>query len=221
MPKGTPSKGYQLTKERQAILDILTEHGPIEDADGRATAVLASYTGHSNQNSLSAVLKPMEQVGLIEREVQGRRTFRIAAVSSKPSKSTVKTVRDTFETAEPAASAAPVSHGSTESGVDYELLAAIMLRKAVAALDAPSYQHEINELRSDLANAQMTLESLRAERDAMAEQLRITQHNLEVTKREAERTVRNTRAGTPIREQLDDQERKALDQLMRSLPTSR
>lgn len=214
MPKGTPVKGYQNTKERQRILNLLRHNGPVCDEDGRATEALRQLTGHKTTNALSAVLKPMEEVGLIRREINGRRCFLIEA---SPVRESTAPLSHEPAPAESAVSAMPATTGS----IDYELLAGIMLKKAVSALDAPSYQHEIRELQADLAHVAAELESLRAERTTLEEQLRIAKNNAEVLQKELSRSQRSARSGVAVREHLDEDERKALDQLMRSLPTTR
>jgi hypothetical protein len=55
--------------------------GEVTDAAGRATVVLAERIGHRRDPSglrvLTAALARAERAGLIERDVKGRRTFRI------------------------------------------------------------------------------------------------------------------------------------------------
>lgn len=82
MPKGHPSKGYNLTPGRIALLRILATEGPIDDQDGLLVGPLAARLGYGMTQTLSMVIKGLESVGLVKRDVAGRRTYRLAIVAS-------------------------------------------------------------------------------------------------------------------------------------------
>lgn len=67
---------FKITPHRAKILSILRQ-GDVEDPSGYASPILRKQTGHSTHNALAAVLLEMEKVGLVLRDMNGRRTYRI------------------------------------------------------------------------------------------------------------------------------------------------
>lgn len=68
---------FRITPHRARILSILRQ-GDIEDLSGYASPILREQTGHRSHNALAAVLLQMENAGLLLRDMNGRRTYRIA-----------------------------------------------------------------------------------------------------------------------------------------------
>src|SRR4051794_12642390 len=63
----------------QLILMTLATEGPVEDRFGLAGSELANRVGWEHgQGAFTAHVASMEQAGLIQREVRGRRTFRVS-----------------------------------------------------------------------------------------------------------------------------------------------
>jgi hypothetical protein len=71
MPKGQPDKGYALTPQREEVLHILATEGPIDDVNGLLVGRLAERLGYGVTQTLSMVIKRLESVGLIKRDVTG------------------------------------------------------------------------------------------------------------------------------------------------------
>lgn len=226
MPKGVPDKGFQLTRERQAILDILKQHGPIEDPNGRATAALQRYTGHEKQNSLSAVLKAMERVGLIKRHIEGRRTLRIELADSGVSE--IEEALAPPSTPTPIETVEEVETEESPGRVDLDALAAILIRRAAQSLDAPSHLAQIKELTADLYHAQTKLETTQSElklateqRDVLADQLTAANKTIAALNDQIQRAQRKTRSTTAVRDLVDGETKEQLERLMKQLPTTR
>src|SRR5487761_542754 len=65
---------------RGRIMSRLALAGEIKDASGMASAVLAAEVGYPGSSiAFAQLLSGMQRSGLIEREVRGKRTYRIAA----------------------------------------------------------------------------------------------------------------------------------------------
>ena len=65
---------------RQQVARYLTEHGPLEDSNGRATAKLREAVGYGgSEANFTQLISNMDRSGEVRREVRGKRTFRIAA----------------------------------------------------------------------------------------------------------------------------------------------
>lgn len=65
---------------RDRIMSRLAQAGPIHDESGMASAMLAREVGYPGSSvAFAQLLSGMERSGLIEREVRGKRTYRINA----------------------------------------------------------------------------------------------------------------------------------------------
>lgn len=68
---------------RNRIAAYLSNNGPIDDPDGRATALLKDAVGYSGTSlGFVQLISSMEKAGHISRDVRGKRTYRIASVSA-------------------------------------------------------------------------------------------------------------------------------------------
>ena len=75
----TSKEGLVLTPTRRAVITALAEHGPFTDRGGRATVQLARAVGYTGtQAALSGVLRHHVMSHAIDRDLKGKRTFRIA-----------------------------------------------------------------------------------------------------------------------------------------------
>jgi hypothetical protein len=64
---------------RNRIAAYLSNHGPVEDREGRATAILKDAVGYTGTSlGFVQLISSMEKAGHITREVRGKRTYRIA-----------------------------------------------------------------------------------------------------------------------------------------------
>ncbi len=68
---------------RDRVLSYLAD-GEISDPKGMASTVLAEAVGYPGSSAAFAqLLSGMERSGLIEREIRGKRTYRIAATAAE------------------------------------------------------------------------------------------------------------------------------------------
>jgi hypothetical protein len=78
---------------REAVLSCLAD-GEISDPAGMASTVLAEAVGYPGSSAAFAqLLSGMERAGLIEREIRGKRTYRIAASAGAPAPSAAGSAR--------------------------------------------------------------------------------------------------------------------------------
>lgn len=130
---------FELTPRRAVVLTaLLNEPGhEIQDSDGQATALLMVETGHRTTNALSGVLAQLEMAGLIERDVGGRRTYRIALTKKgvRAAQSLAAPYQGDTEEPEPTPAVA-TADAIVSSAVDLDLLAGVLLKKALLATQA-------------------------------------------------------------------------------------
>ena len=123
---------------RDRVRDYLVAAGPVEEASGQATAILRSAIDYGGSDvGFSQLLSAMEQRGEIERDIRGKRTYRIAAVSragagsgdgAREGRHAVGVSAQAGEAAlQRGAHAAP-------SDIDYEALAAALLTRVADVL---------------------------------------------------------------------------------------
>lgn len=203
------------TQHRKQIMDILAR-GPVEDPGGLAVQTLQAETGHDTTNALSKVLRQMEAHGLIRREVKGRRTFRIW----RP---------DVAETLAPAATAptAPYIEDEERPGeVDYEILAGVLLKTALRAMQADDHRAELTTLRRTLLTTEGRAHAAEGERDELRqrlaeaeEQARIATQNQQLLLAQLDKAKH--RRGVPVAELISEAERRELAKLAREVPSRR
>lgn len=208
-----------LSPKHEAIIEALRE-GPVEDERGSAVRkLLERAKTHNTTQALSSALKDLEEQGLIEREVNVRRTYRIALVNG----------------AEPAAEVAPFrvpaptvddsGVDSSEPSVDYQRLAEAVFTIAVRNLRDREELGDAKQWMQRALKAEARVESLRDERDdarrkaSSAEaQVAALEKNISTVMAQLDRAERQTRGGYKLREHLDEGSRAALESLMRSMP---
>lgn len=163
---------------RRRIVEYLTEHGPVRDASGRATALLKDAVGYEGSDTgFTQLVSAMAKSGNLTREVRGKRTYRVSLSPTAQSDSTEETAQDV----------------AGDGLMDYDELAAALLARVTRLLSAPSEASESaswarrrleqlesrnTELKREVARAKAELEAVVIERDALHSQLEAAQHNL-------------------------------------------
>ena len=72
---------------RNRIMSHLASAGDVRDEAGLASTVLAAEVGYPGSSiAFAQLLSGMERSGLIEREVRGKRTYRIRATAGAPAR---------------------------------------------------------------------------------------------------------------------------------------
>jgi hypothetical protein len=203
---------------REHIIAYLTEINELYDANGMASTQLAAEVGYPGSSvAFAQLLSGMERSGLIEREVRGKRTYRISlgpvhALGPFQASGTVG-VSGT--------AGVPGSAGIGAAGFDYDELARRLLVQVVRRLaatepeasppersDRAALQETVSGLEYELATAWTKHGKLAEENVRLREQLRATQRSLALA---AERVRR-----LPASSDLDSSEVVLLQRLLTS-----
>jgi hypothetical protein len=145
---------------RTRIRQHLAASGPIVDPSGYATGVLKDAIGYSGTPvAFIQLIAAMDRDGEIQREIRGKRTYRIEGVGVPPTPS----VGVVTPVTHPATTAVAVP-GQAPIQLDYKLLAQALVRELLASTAAAQ------ELAGATA-ATVESERLGAERDEYARRL--------------------------------------------------
>jgi len=225
---------------RERIIAYLAETGELFDANGMASTQLAAAVGYPGSSvAFAQLLSGMERSGLIEREVRGKRTYRIAlgpARAASPGGAARATGRTAPVGAMAGASAGPsAGAGGAAGGFDYDELARRLLVQVVRRLAAtdggasglkgsaaaagqptasdPSVlQETVSSLKYELATAWTKHGKLAEENVRLREQLQAAQRSLAM----AAEQVRRLPTGTD----LNSNEVMLLQRLLTSEPAA-
>jgi hypothetical protein len=167
---------------REHIIAHLAKVSELFDANGMASTQLAAAVGYPGSSvAFAQLLSGMERSGLIEREVRGKRTYRISLGAARD-----------FESGPDAEAGLDVSHGASEvqelNGFDYDELARRLLVQVVRRLAAaePGLEQEgpstlretVTGLEHELASAWTKHGKLAEENVRLREQLKAAQRSL-------------------------------------------
>jgi hypothetical protein len=166
-----------VSEYRQRIVDYLRTNGSVEDTSGRATSVLKNAVGYeAGDAGFSQLVSSMEKDGQLQREIRGKRTYRIWAASTDAS-----------------GIVPPPSTPSDTERLDYDELAAALLARTAQVLAASHEPAEsvgwarrrieqlegrIDELQKELLGAKAEARANAEERDELRGQLEAASHNL-------------------------------------------
>lgn len=165
-------------QNRQQVSQYLAKYGPFEDSSGRATAKLKEALGYAGTDAgFTQLIANMDRAGELTREIRGRRTYRISAVSGAPPSG----VDDAL-------------NGANGAEMDYERVASALLLQVVQTLNEGKRQPtndgswarrrierlegRIDDLERDLLQARAESRTANAERDEMQLLLEHSQANL-------------------------------------------
>jgi hypothetical protein len=210
---------------REHIISYLTEVSELFDANGMASTRLASAVGYPGSSvAFAQLLSGMERSGLIEREVRGKRTYRIRlgpVAMAGPAR-----VPGPFQGTVPRVAAGPPGLAAAggipaagTAGFDYDELARRLLVQVVRRLaaadpeagqptDPSELQQAVTGLEYELATAWTKHGKLAEENVRLREQLSAAQRSLALA---AER-VREV----PVSTGLDSSEVVLLQRLLTS-----
>jgi len=186
---------------RERIIAYLAETGELFDANGMASTQLAAAVGYPGSSvAFAQLLSGMERSGLIEREVRGKRTYRIGLGLARSG-----AARAPGRTVAPGAMAGAAAGlpagagGAAADGFDYDELARRLLVQVVrrlaatdaeastpdrSAADQPAHpdqlalQEMVSSLEYELATAWTKHGKLAEENVRLREQLKAAQRSL-------------------------------------------
>lgn len=203
-------KGSDL-RSRTEVVRYLREHGgEVTDQTGLVVGTMRTDLGKGR--ALSQLLADMEVDGMLEREVRGRRTFRVKLLDDWNLVPKVIPQHD-----------APVA---SDGSIDYDQMAtallAIVMKRAAAPPPAPpdtTLPDRLQWAETTLAEVTAERDQLRSRCDELSEQNRILTHNQGVLQSQLDK--RPARKGATISELLDPESLAMLEQLQRELPSTR
>ena len=227
---------------RERIIAYLTEAGELYDANGMASTQLAAAVGYPGSSvAFAQLLSGMERSGLIDREVRGKRTYRIRLGPARTA-GPGGTVRAPGLAGPPAGGSARAAGagGAGAAGFDYDELARRLLVQVVrrlaatdaeasapdgsapaempAAPDQPAppdqlaLQETVSGLEYELATAWTKHGKLAEENVRLREQLRAAQRSLALAAEQVRRL--------PVGTDLNDREVVVLQRLLTSAPAA-
>jgi hypothetical protein len=214
---------------RDRVMSYLLAAGEVRDASGMASTVLAEAIGYPGSSiAFAQLLSGMERSGLIEREVRGKRTYRITPTQTAAAAARSGAVPPRGN--RPAAAAAGRAAGEGAEDFDYDELARRLLMQVVqrlgtapaqgttpaedtgpgedAASDA-SLARAVAGLEHSLASVRSNQRRLTEENARLREQLRAAQESLAQAEERASAAQASTR--------LDSAEATLLERLLSSL----
>jgi hypothetical protein len=188
---------------RTRVIEYLATQGPIDDKSGRATSRLKEAVGYNGGDAgFIRIVSLMAEAGEIQREVRGKRTYRIAVPPGTPVPArTVSSTAAGDGTPRTSSFEAQLTSGTAGSDgqIDYDELASTLLAKVAQVLSESESaraagdeqgswaRRRIDQLEArmagvqrDLARARGEAEAVRQERDELRSQLEAASHNLEL-----------------------------------------
>ena len=157
---------------RDRIRDYLAAAGAVVDDGGQATAILRAAINYSGSDvGFSQLLSAMEQRGEIEREIRGKRTYRIAPArpAGMPPAGLSASTR---AHAASSSTISPERAAGSLPAIDYDALAAALLGRVVSVLNArkPADQN-VEGLLADLKRVTAERDGLRARLEEFEDRL--------------------------------------------------
>jgi hypothetical protein len=158
---------------RARVREYLAQQGPIEDASGRATALLKDAVNYKGSAvAFIQLVTAMDKASEIKREIRGKRTYKISAVGvgsggNRPYAASRST-------------SVVTGAGGASYEIDYEELARAVLREMVRV-----YADVGADLGRDLdAESQESLDAVRSERDRLLAERDDYMRRLQVARRQ-------------------------------------
>jgi len=210
--------------------------GEVIDGRGMASAVLAAEVGYPGSSiAFAQLLSGMQRSGLIEREVRGKRTYRIAAAAGAADVA-ARAAATRHQPAQPPSGPGPAARRTTAAALavggdrgmaaaapgdfDYDELARRLLIQVVRRLattpgdeqrtparrGGAGLEQTVTGLEQELASVRTMHGTLTAENARLREQLRAARRSLAL--------AHDQGGGRPVSEQLDAAEVGLLERLL-------
>jgi len=220
---------------REHIISYVTEVGELFDANGMASTRLAAAVGYPGSSvAFAQLLSGMERSGLIEREVRGKRTYRIrlgpvAIAGPVGAGGLGGSARVPLQSAMPrvAAGAAGIAAAggipaAGTAGFDYDELARRLLVQVVrrlAATDQESSQPAPSELQQTVTGLEYELATAWTKHGKLAEENVRLREQLSAAQRSLAMAAERVRK-LPVSTGLDSSEVVLLQRLLTSAETA-
>lgn len=214
---------------REHIISYVTEVGELFDANGMASTRLAAAVGYPGSSvAFAQLLSGMERSGLIEREVRGKRTYRIrlgpVAIAGPGGAGVLGgSARVPLQSAMPrmAGAAAGIPAAGT-AGFDYDELARRLLVQVVrrlAATDPEASQPAPSELQQTVTGLEYELATAWTKHGKLAEENVRLREQLSAAQRSLAQAAERVRK-LPVSTGLDSSEVVLLQRLLTSAETA-
>ena len=220
---------------REHIISYVTEVGELFDANGMASTRLAAAVGYPGSSvAFAQLLSGMERSGLIEREVRGKRTYRIrlgpVAIAGPGGVGGLGgSARVPFQSAMPrmAGAAAGIAAAGGipapgTAGFDYDELARRLLVQVVrrlAATDPDASQPAPSELQQTVTGLEYELATAWTKHGKLAEENVRLREQLSAAQRSLAQAAERVRK-LPVSTGLDSSEVVLLQRLLTSAETA-
>lgn len=226
---------------REHIISYVTEVGELFDANGMASTRLAAAVGYPGSSvAFAQLLSGMERSGLIEREVRGKRTYRIrlgpVAIAGPGGAGVLGgSARVPLQSAMPrmagaaagvaAAGGMPAASGipaAGTAGFDYDELARRLLVQVVrrlAATDPEASQPAPSELQQTVTGLEYELATAWTKHGKLAEENVRLREQLSAAQRSLAQAAERVRK-LPVSTGLDSSEVVLLQRLLTSAETA-
>jgi len=220
---------------REHIISYVTEVGELFDANGMASTRLAAAVGYPGSSvAFAQLLSGMERSGLIEREVRGKRTYRIrlgpVAIAGPGGAGVLGgSARVPFQSAMPrmAGAAAGIAAAGGipapgTAGFDYDELARRLLVQVVrrlAATDQEAGQPAPSELQQTVTGLEYELATAWTKHGKLAEENVRLREQLSAAQRSLAQAAERVRK-LPVSTGLDSSEVVLLQRLLTSAETA-
>jgi chromosome segregation ATPase len=220
---------------RQQVCTYLTDHGALDDPQGRATAKLRQALGYQGSEAgFTQLIATMDRAGEIKRQIKGKRTYQIAAVAQSSDVRGGTKKEDAGRTATTGGSQQPADLAE----IDYEQLAASLLLQVVQTMSKEESRREDvgawarrrieklesrnDELGRDLSHVKAELKVTAGERDEIRQQFERSESNLALlTERLAGGKERKGQGQGQLSNLLQADDRALLERLRRTASKER
>jgi len=201
---------------RDRVMKHLLMVGEVSDASGMASTVLAEAIAYPGSSiAFAQLLSGMQRSGLIEREVRGKRTYRIAPVKAAPARSPAAgRGRKGGQQGGQAAAAADAED------FDYDELARRLLQQLVQRLAEPEPEEDTAGPGSDVSLARTVASLEHKLATVRSKQRRLTEENARLREqlRAAQESLAQAQeSGGLIAGRLDSAEVRVLERLLSPL----
>lgn len=221
-------------RTKQEILTVLEEElgGEVRDAGGLAVRrIFERIASTESYTTVSSLMSDLEAEGKIIRDMPSlKRTTRVALAGRgfAPPVKDLKVVLEQFSR-----TMVDGLEGTVNRMIDAHVEIRLQQERAEIQAEADAelraenerLQAEVERLKGAVQEARQEpmrlrsqLDQAEADRESLEDRLKVAEHNAEVWRQNAMGRPRFREAMSALRDRLDDDERKQLDRLMRSLP---